>query len=246
MRWSLRILPTKIILWLCETVDGLGFFTGVGDFSDKCLNILETDTKSNSHHTTCVEHLLEQKIEPGFHRAKHTTLTYLLSLFKLSDSFELIWTSLKFTDSLELFECTDLFRNMTMRKVNSRLQQLLIAKKGRANSICCDESEFNSIGWSLIWGKYHRYDDRASDIFLGNKWSCRKTSYSSTLTNHLNSIIPWGFKITSSMFKRGCWLEMSKQPFSWDKTFFGWQPLIHLSCYQSQWKYLYIFWIKSS
>lgn len=55
-----------------------------------------------------------------------------------------------------------------MRKVNSRLQQLYITKKGRANSIYCEEPEFNCIGWSLIWGKYHKYDDRASDVFLGN------------------------------------------------------------------------------
>lgn len=58
---------------------------------------------------------------------------------------------------------------------------------------------------------------RASDIFLVNDWSCTKTSQSSTLTNHLNSIIPWGFKMTFSIFKRGCLLEMTKQPFSGDK-----------------------------
>lgn len=44
----------------------------------------------------------------------------------------------------------------------------------------------------------------ASDIFLVNDCSCTKTSQSSTLTSHLNSIIPWGFKMTFSIFKRGC------------------------------------------
>lgn len=84
-------------------------------------------------------------------------------------------------------------------------------------------SEFSCIGWSFNWGKIKflanmiKQCNRTCDIFLVNDWSCRKTSQPSTLTNHLNSIIPRGFKMTSSIFKQACWLEISKQPFSWDK-----------------------------
>jgi len=98
---------------------------------------------------------------------------------------------------------------MTTRKVNSRLQQTY-CKEGKTNLICC--AMFSCIVWSLICGKNKflvkmiKQCNRAADIFLVNDWSCTKMSQSFTLTNHLNSIIPCSFKITSSIFKRGCWL----------------------------------------
>lgn len=56
--------------------------------------------------------------------------------------------------------------------------------------------------------------NRESNICQVNDWLCTKASQSSTLTDHLNSIIPWGFKIALSIFKRGCWLEVNGQPSS--------------------------------
>lgn len=45
--------------------------------------------------------------------------------------------------------------------------------------------------------------NRESNICLVNDWSCTKASQSSTLTDHLNSIIHWGFKTALSIYKKG-------------------------------------------